>query len=237
MMREPEQRDAFVFGIVVTMAKLFSDFYFPNSTERQNNESSTEPYLASFMPLSMAFLLLVMLLKLLETVWRVVENLQRISWLITGNARFLGGSGQDFFAQAQTQNMGQATHSHTSTAPADSHHQTILEKKGIRLEDLPPEFMCSLRNEVMDIPVFDPRYPEVMYEQKNILHWLAIKPINPFTRASLMPSDLIVAEELKKEIEMYVTRYLQKDNVILAPTEPATSQDNYCGFSHGFLRR
>lgn len=114
--------------------------------------------------------------------------------------------GEFLFAQAQTASMNGASSATSSSRPADSQNEITLAQRNISSREIPAQYKCSITDEVMDVPVYDPRLPAVKFDRKNIVFYLEhnLKPTHPHTRQPLKARDLVVDVVLKADIEAWM---------------------------------
>jgi hypothetical protein len=110
----------------------------------------------------------------------------------------------DSFAQTQTASMHAAHSATSSSPPPDSQNETLLAQRGISSHQIPEQYKCSITDEVMDVPVYDPKLPNIKFDRKNIEYHLKNYHTHPHTNLPLKASDLIVDTTLKAVIEAFV---------------------------------
>lgn len=69
---------------------------------------------------------------------------------------------------------------------------------------IPVQYLCPLSAAIMTEPLYDPAHPQYKFESGWILQALKLNPQHPFTRTSLLPSELRLAQHLKAEIKAFV---------------------------------
>ncbi len=82
--------------------------------------------------------------------------------------------------------------------------KTLSELANFDITGIPEEFCCSVSQEIMDDPVYDPAHPQYKFERQWIERSLQNKAENPFTRTPLCIDHLVSDGQLKSEIEAFV---------------------------------
>ena len=93
--------------------------------------------------------------------------------------------------------------------------KTLSELANFDITGIPEEFFCSLSQEIMDDPVYDPAHPQYKFERQWIERSLQNKAENPYTRTPLSKTQLIPDTQLKNKIDDYMRR--------------VTGQNTFCG--------
>ena len=70
--------------------------------------------------------------------------------------------------------------------------------------EIPELFLCSITNDIMTDPVFDPNHPQFVFEFKTIARSLESRCENPFTRTPLILNQLVSKSALKNEINQFI---------------------------------
>ena len=93
--------------------------------------------------------------------------------------------------------------------------KALSELANFDITGIPEEFCCSLSQEIMDDPVYDPAHPQYKFERQWIERSLQNKAENPYTRTPLSKTQLIPDTQLKNKIDDYMRR--------------VTGQNTFCG--------
>ena len=88
--------------------------------------------------------------------------------------------------------------------PKPGLNSELLEEINFDESAIPPEYLCPLSGTIMTTPVFDPKYPNYIFEKSWIITALQIKSKNPFNRQPMQAGDLVLHETLRDEISAYV---------------------------------
>ena len=88
--------------------------------------------------------------------------------------------------------------------PKPGLNSELLEEINFDESAIPPEYLCQLSGTIMTTPVFDPKYPNHIFEESWIITALQTKSENPFNRQPMQAGDLVLHETLRDEISAYV---------------------------------
>lgn len=78
--------------------------------------------------------------------------------------------------------------------------------KNIKIEN---RFLCGITHEIMTHPMYDRHHPHQKMDCRPLLAWLSESNTHPFNRSELHVHDLEYDEELKAEIDQFVTATLE----------------------------
>ncbi|MDF1826817.1 MAG: hypothetical protein P1U39_00840 [Legionellaceae bacterium] len=78
--------------------------------------------------------------------------------------------------------------------------------KNIKIET---RFLCGITHEIMTHPMYDKHHPHQKMDCRPLLAWLSESKTHPFNRSELHVHDLEYDEELKAEIDQFVTATLE----------------------------
>lgn len=73
-------------------------------------------------------------------------------------------------------------------------------------DQVPDEFKDPFTTLVINVPVFDPNHPQVIYDYASICLWLEKKQSNPYTRQALSIADLQPATAWQARFDEFVRR-------------------------------
>lgn len=92
---------------------------------------------------------------------------------------------------------------------------TLLDEElyAVKLENfpdvnIPDNFLCGISGNIMMNPVYDPNHPQQKYDLLVLEVWVHKHATNPCTRAPLVMENLVYDEDLKAQIDEFMTETL-----------------------------
>lgn len=130
-------------------------------------------------------------------------------------------TGRDLFADRARMNLALQESLHTVQDPPAliiNFGENARKLNDLQFsEEIPEAYQCSLTNEIMTDPVYDPRHPGQKFERISIDIALDEKQENPFNRQPLTKAELILDEALKETIHTFVDSIAKARQTLSGP--------------------